>query len=83
MFTMTLEQLTTFFGWMSVINLALFSFAVVVMWAFKGPGMRIHSAMFGISEDDLPLEWYRYLGTYNLALVFLNIVPYLALRIIT
>lgn len=76
---MTLETLAAFFGWMTLINFALFLVAVLFMWLFQGLGMRMHAKMFGIDQSALPVEWYRYLGNYKIAIIMLNLVPYLAL----
>ena len=78
---MTIEILTAFFGWMSVVNIILFLFAVLVTWIFKGIGQSMHASMFGLNKDELPMEWYRYLGNYKIAIIMLNIAPYLALRL--
>lgn len=39
--------------------------------------------MFGVSETDLPLTYMQYLGNYKIAIIVLNIVPYITLKIIS
>jgi hypothetical protein len=73
--------LTEFFGWCSVINVALLASAAIAILLFAGPVRRIHSGMFGISEDDLPRAYFEYLARYKLGILIFNIVPYIALRL--
>ena len=77
---MTLEMLTAFFGWMTLINLGFFLVTVISMFVFKNLGTRLHAAMFGLPQEGLTLVWYKFLGHYKLAFIMLNLVPYLALR---
>lgn len=79
---MTVETLTAFFGWMTLINFAFFGIGVLFMWLFRGIGQRMHANMFGLNEADMPREWYRYLGNYKIAIIVFCLVPYLALRVI-
>ncbi len=37
---------------------------------------------FGSSESVLSIEFYRFLAYYKMAVLLLNLVPYLALRIV-
>jgi len=78
---MELDTLTTFLGWCSVINigaLILTSFSLMLM---RGPISTIHSAMFGVSEANLPSTYFQYLANYKIAILILNVVPYFALKI--
>ena len=43
---------------------------------------RYHSALFGLDEKDLGRAYFQYLAQYKIAIIVLNIAPYLALRII-
>ena len=44
--------------------------------------MKIHRKMFGLSEEVLSKEYFRYLANYKIAIFIFNLVPYLALRIV-
>ena len=78
---MTLATLTELLGWVSVINiiiLLLSTFAVIVMReAITG----VHSKLFGLDEKDLGRAYFQYLAQYKIAIIVLNIAPYIALKI--
>lgn len=63
---MTTGILTEFLGWASVINIAVLAFTAIVVIVMRGPISRIHSNMFGLDK---------------IAVIVLNIGPYLALKI--
>ena len=50
---MSIESLTTFFGWCAVINIAILLISTVSLFALHEPAVRIHSKMFGMSEAEL------------------------------
>ncbi len=78
---MTVDFLTQFFGWMTLINLVLFVISSFFAMFFKSIGMTMHARMFGIDAERLPEIWYSYLGTFKIAFIVLNLTPYLALRL--
>jgi len=78
----SIEQLTDFFLWCSVINFSILMwwFAFIVLardWVF-----RVHSRWFKISTEELNSFHYKAMAAYKIAIFMLNIVPYIALRII-
>ena len=76
-----LQILTTFLGWCSVINvIALFIASVSLMLA-RNWIVGIHSRMFDVSKENLSLVYVQYISSYKIAIVMLNVVPYIALRI--
>jgi hypothetical protein len=74
-----LQTLTTFLGWCSVINIAALCLATLALTLMRGPVIRIHSRLLGVSQADLPMAYMYYLSNYKIGIVMLNIVPYLAL----
>ena len=78
----SLETLTAFFGWCTVINIGLLMVAAVVLGLMRGPISQIHAKMFDLNESDLSHEYFRYLAQYKIAVLVLNLVPYVALKII-
>ena len=80
---MTIEILTKFLGWVSVINIAILLFSTLGMIIMRGFVTRIHSKLFGLDEKDLGRAYFQYLAQYKIAIIVLNISPYLALRIIS
>ncbi|MGI9393832.1 MAG: DUF6868 family protein [Boseongicola sp.] len=77
---MTVEVLTQFFAWMTVINLALFLISVVFSMLFRDFGTAMHARMFGMDPNRVAEIWYFYLGAFKIAIIVLNLTPYLALR---
>jgi hypothetical protein len=80
---MSIEQLTAFFAWSTLINLAFLIFATIWLIAWRKFTLRIHSRLFGVNETDLLNIYIKYLAYYKIAFFVFNLVPYLALRIIT
>jgi len=77
---MTIEVLTQFFAWMTLINLVFFVITAVLSMLFKNVGTAMHARMFGLDADRVVEIWYSYLGTFKIAFIMLNLTPYLALR---
>ncbi|MFW5426632.1 MAG: DUF6868 family protein [Methylophagaceae bacterium] len=77
----TLEMLTTFFGWCSIINIAILLLTTLLLMGFKDLVSSIHSKMFGIEPQGIPLIYFNYLGNYKIAIFIFSLVPYLALKI--
>ena len=80
---MTMEQLTTLFGWCSVINIGLLILSSVTILAMRGPIVKMHSKMFSLSEEDLSRAYFQYLAQFKIVVLVFNLVPYIALKIIS
>ncbi len=77
----TIDSLTAFFGWCSVINIGILVLSTVLLMIFKEPITKIHSKLFGLNQESLPLTYFQYLGNYKIAIFMLNLVPYVALKL--
>jgi len=80
---MDINQLTTFFGWCSVINLAFYLLSALFVLGFKSFTVSIHSKISGLSESQLQSLYFSFLGHYKIAILVLNLVPYVALKLMT
>ena len=78
---MTTEALTELLGWASAINIAILMFSTLMLIVMRGPITKTHSKLFGLDEKDLGRAYFQYLGQYKIAIIVLNIVPYMALKI--
>ena len=79
----SMETLTAFFGWCTAINFGMLLVASIML-AFMRSGMStIHGKMFELSEGDLSRAYFQYLAQYKIAIFVFNLVPYVALRIMT
>lgn len=76
---MDIELLRAFFGWMTLINLVLFIWTTVMCIYARGLIHRMHGRLFGLSEDALNAILYGFLGAYKIAFLIFNLVPWLAL----
>lgn len=79
---MNIETLTELFGWMSVISIGMLMFSTVMLLVIKGLAIKIHSKMFALDEKDLNRAYFQYLAQFKILVIVLNIVPYIALKII-
>ncbi|MEL7448993.1 MAG: DUF6868 family protein [Pseudomonadota bacterium] len=79
---MTAATLTTFFGWMLVFNAIVLAIAALAIMAMRPWIMGIHSRLTGVDVDALPTLYFQYMANYKIAVIVLNLAPYVALRII-
>ena len=80
---MTLDQLTAFLGWASVINIGLLSAAVVAMMLMRERVAGVHARMFDLDQQFLMQAYFRYVAQYKIAILIFNLVPYLALKVMS
>ncbi len=78
---MTTETLTELLGWTCVINIALLLFTTIIVIAMRRTISRIHFSLFGLDEKDLGRAYFQYIAQYKIAIIVLNIAPYIALKI--
>ncbi len=78
---MILKEITEFLGWASAINIAILLLSTLALIAMRGGISRIHSQLFGVGEKDLGRAYFQYLAQYKIAIIVLNIAPYVSLKI--
>lgn len=78
---MTIEQLSNFLAWCTLINLAMLTVSSVALICFRKAITAIHAKLTGVDESALPAQYFRYLANYKLLVLNFNLVPYLALRL--
>ena len=80
---MDIYTLKDFFGWMTLINLGLFAWtAIMCVWC-RGLIYRVHGKMFGLTEETTNKALYYFLAFYKIVFITFNLVPWLALVIIS
>jgi len=79
----SIDTLSAFFAWCTVINIGIYLLTVVALRAFRGLALRINAGIFAISEEDVARVSFQYVGHYKLAITVLCFVPYVALKIMT
>ena len=80
-FSMSLKTLKTFFFWMTVINFLILLISTVGVVALTQEMKVFHSKIFHVSPDELSQIYFEYLAWYKLLWLFLNLVPYISLRV--
>lgn len=75
--------LTEFLGWCTVINFALLALAAVGLMTMRSLVVPIHARMFRINADDISKYYFQYLAQYKMLAVVFNLVPYVALKIMS
>ena len=78
-----MQTLTTFLGWCSVINVIALLVASLMLMLMRDFVAGIHGKMFGVGTEEMSLAYVAYLANYKIAIIVLNIVPYVALRIMS
>ncbi len=77
-----IDTLTEFFGWCSIINIAMLCIATLMLTLMRDFVSGIHSKMTGLGQSELSVAYFQYLANYKIAILLLNLVPYIALKII-
>lgn len=77
------SNLQSFFLWCTIINGAMLILSSLMLMCAGGWVYRIHSKLFGITRDAFNVVIYCFLGVYKIFWIMFNVVPYIALLIIT
>ena len=78
---MTINELTTFLGWCSILNIVLLTFSAVLLVFFIERIAQIHAGMFTIDQAEIHKMYFQYLANYKIATLIFNIIPYFSLKI--
>lgn len=79
----SIDIVREFIGWCTVINIGILLIATIFLVLTRVPILKIHAKLFELSQADLSLSYFQFLGQYKLAIYVLNLAPYIALRIMT
>ncbi len=80
---MPIETLREFLGWSAVINLGLLIWWLLFLIFAHDWAYRLHSKWFVLSIEKFDGIHYAAIAFFKLSVLLFNIVPYLALRIVT
>jgi hypothetical protein len=78
---MSIEDATTLLGWCTVINFGLLIVSTIAIVGARKMMTRFHARMFDLDEPVLAAAYFQYLAQYKIATLVLNLVPYLALKL--
>ncbi|KZX56940.1 hypothetical protein A3709_03970 [Halioglobus sp. HI00S01] len=76
-----LTTLTTFIGWCTVISIGLYLFSAIVLLICREQVKTLHSRMANVPAEKLDEMYFTFLANFKLAFIMLNLVPYVALRL--
>lgn len=78
---MTQEFLTSVFGWMAVLNIAVLLFTTVMILLLQDWIADIHGKMFQMERPAVKRAYFRYLANYKILTLIFCITPWLALKL--
>lgn len=78
-----INTITTFLGWCTLINTGILIYSTIMVFLLRNFISNMHSKIFSLNPDDLPLVYFQYLGNYKIAIIILNLVPYISLKIMS
>lgn len=77
---MSIEQVTSFLGWATVVNCVIVSVSMVVFLLFRSAIISIHSQLFNVENKALNVVYIQYFAFFKVLIVFFNLVPYLCFK---
>ena len=77
----SIKTLATFFGWCTVINIGLLLLFLLGTSVFHELFIDLTTAIFRVTQDEATATLFRIFMQYRLAIVVVNLVPYVALKI--
>lgn len=78
---MTVESLTTVFGWMTVLNIGFLAITTVMLLTMQHWVTGIHARMFKMEEADVRKAYFAYLAKYKTLTLIFAVTPYFALKL--
>lgn len=79
---MSIDELTQFFMWCTIINTALFTFWTAMIFFSPDLVYRTQSKWFPIPRPTFDVIMYSFLGLFKIMLIVFNVTPLVALLII-
>lgn len=77
------SNLISLFGWMSVINIGVLGFVGLLLLVMSESISKLHSNMLDITDSDVRKAYFNYLANYKIFILVFNLVPYIALKVIS
>ena len=76
----TKENLQTFLGWCTVINLGILLYWIIALVFARDWVFWVHTLAVEISKESFAEINYAMMGYFKLAVILFNVTPYLVLR---
>lgn len=74
-------SMTTFFGWCTVINVGIMTFAFTMLIVMGDWVVKLRAKLFGIEEASVRIAHFQLFLAYAILMAVFNLVPYIALKI--
>ncbi|CUH88177.1 hypothetical protein PH5382_02109 [Phaeobacter sp. CECT 5382] len=79
---MSVEQLTTFFGWLTVLHFGFLGITTLLLLGFRDIFAALHAKMLGLDQAAVKQGYFTYLANYKILIFITALMPYLALKLI-
>lgn len=79
---MNIEKLQEFFLWCMLVNIGIYAFSAIAVFALRDFICKIQIKIFGLSEENVRKSMYMYLASYKLLITVFNFVPWIVILII-
>lgn len=79
---MTVATLSSFFGWLSLLHIGMFTLTFLLILTFRETATRMHARLFDLPPERVKQVFYSWLGLYKLLIFVTAIGPWLALQLI-
>ncbi len=61
----SIDIVREFIGWCTVINIGILLIATIFLVLTRAPILKIHAKLFELSQADLSLSYFQFLGQYT------------------
>jgi len=80
---MAIATVKDFFMWCTILNVALLAFSALFLSLANAWVYKMHTRSFPLSREAFNAIIYSFLGLYKVLIIVFNLVPYLALSILS
>lgn len=77
----SIDGLATFFGWLTIVNIGIYLLVILGTTVFRSMMLRMNTKLFGITEEEIMRESFRYVAHYKLLITVICFAPYISLKI--
>ncbi len=79
---MTAASVQSFLLWCLLLNYSILLVWFLMFWLGHGWMLRLHNAWFRLSNERFDAIHYGCMAVYKVGILLLNLVPYVALRLV-
>jgi hypothetical protein len=80
---MDIQTLTAFLMWCTILNFVLMSLSFLICVFASDWAYRLHCIWFPLPRETFDVMLYSFIGLYKFMFFFFNVIPYVALRLVT